>query len=212
MTVELTTLGNGLRVVSDTHAAPRDGVARALGRRRRAPRDRPRARHLAPARAHGLQGHASGAAPSDIAEEIEAVGGELNAATSLETTAYFARVLKGDDGVALEHPGRHPAELRASRADGARARARGDPAGDRRHPRQPRRHRLRAAARRGLSRTGRRPADSRHAVERRAASPPPICARSWSADYGAGNMVLSAAGAVDHDELSSATLKPYSAG
>ncbi len=29
------------------------------------------------------------------------MGGELNAATSLETTAYFARVLKGDEGVAL---------------------------------------------------------------------------------------------------------------
>ena len=37
-----------------------------------------------------------------IAEEIEEVGGELNAATSLETTAYFARVLKGDEGVALD--------------------------------------------------------------------------------------------------------------
>ena len=32
-----------------------------------------------------------------IAEEIEAVGGDLNAATGLEQTAYFARVLKGDD-------------------------------------------------------------------------------------------------------------------
>ncbi len=37
----------------------------------------------------------------DIAEEIEAVGGELNAATGLESTAYFARVLKGDEGVAF---------------------------------------------------------------------------------------------------------------
>ncbi len=37
-----------------------------------------------------------------IAEEIEAVGGELNAATSLETTAYYARVLKGDVGLALD--------------------------------------------------------------------------------------------------------------
>lgn len=37
-----------------------------------------------------------------IAEEIEEVGGELNAATSIETTAYYARVLKGDDGTALE--------------------------------------------------------------------------------------------------------------
>ena len=39
---------------------------------------------------------------SDIAEEIEAVGGELNAATSLETTAYFARTLKADVGIALD--------------------------------------------------------------------------------------------------------------
>ncbi|MEQ1576266.1 MAG: pitrilysin family protein [Hyphomicrobium sp.] len=37
-----------------------------------------------------------------IAEEIEAVGGDLNAATSVETTAYYARVLKGDEGLALE--------------------------------------------------------------------------------------------------------------
>ena len=43
----------------------------------------------------------SGAARRQIAEEIEEVGGELNAATGLETTAYFARVLKGDEGVAL---------------------------------------------------------------------------------------------------------------
>lgn len=31
-----------------------------------------------------------------IAEEIEEVGGEINAATSVETTAYYARVLAGD--------------------------------------------------------------------------------------------------------------------
>jgi predicted Zn-dependent peptidase len=39
---------------------------------------------------------------TDIAEEIEAVGGELNAATSLETTAYYARVLEADIGIALD--------------------------------------------------------------------------------------------------------------
>ena len=39
---------------------------------------------------------------SDIAEEIEAVGGELNAATSLETTAYYARILKADVAVAID--------------------------------------------------------------------------------------------------------------
>src|SRR5689334_22734786 len=38
----------------------------------------------------------------DIAEEIEAVGGDLNAATSVETTAYYARVLKADVPLALD--------------------------------------------------------------------------------------------------------------
>jgi predicted Zn-dependent peptidase len=36
-----------------------------------------------------------------IAEEIESIGGELNAATGLDTTAFYARVLKGDEGIAL---------------------------------------------------------------------------------------------------------------
>lgn len=38
----------------------------------------------------------------DIAEEIESVGGDLNAATSLETTSYNARVLKADIPLAIE--------------------------------------------------------------------------------------------------------------
>jgi predicted Zn-dependent peptidase len=37
-----------------------------------------------------------------IAEEIEAVGGDLNAATSVENTAYFARVLKADVPLAID--------------------------------------------------------------------------------------------------------------
>src|SRR2546430_12787343 len=37
-----------------------------------------------------------------IAEEIEAVGGGLNAATSIETTAYYARVLRADVPLALD--------------------------------------------------------------------------------------------------------------
>src|SRR3974390_927512 len=37
-----------------------------------------------------------------IAEEIEAVGGDLNAATSTESTSYFARVLKADVPLALD--------------------------------------------------------------------------------------------------------------
>ncbi len=37
-----------------------------------------------------------------IAEEIEAVGGDMNAATGMETTGYFARVLKEDVALALD--------------------------------------------------------------------------------------------------------------
>ncbi len=37
-----------------------------------------------------------------IAHEIEAVGGDLNAATSMESTAYFARVLKDDLALAVD--------------------------------------------------------------------------------------------------------------
>ncbi|MEJ2624714.1 MAG: pitrilysin family protein [Pseudolabrys sp.] len=37
-----------------------------------------------------------------IAEEIEAVGGDLNAATSIETTAYYARVLQEDVPLGLD--------------------------------------------------------------------------------------------------------------
>jgi predicted Zn-dependent peptidase len=37
-----------------------------------------------------------------IAEEIEAVGGDLNAATGIEATAYYARMLKADVPLALD--------------------------------------------------------------------------------------------------------------
>src|SRR5438105_11246841 len=54
-----------------------------------------------------------------IAEEIEAVGGDLNAATSVETTAYYARVLRADVPLALDtlsdilaDPAFDPEELR----------------------------------------------------------------------------------------------------
>lgn len=39
---------------------------------------------------------------ASIAEEIEAVGGELNAATSIENTAYYARILSDDIPLAVD--------------------------------------------------------------------------------------------------------------
>ena len=44
----------------------------------------------------------NGRTARDIAEEIEAVGGYLNAATSYQRTGYFARVLKGDIDTAVD--------------------------------------------------------------------------------------------------------------
>jgi predicted Zn-dependent peptidase len=58
----------------------------------------------------------------DIAEEIEAVGGHLNAYTSRESTAYYAKVLKEDLPLALDilsdillHSSFDPAELERER-------------------------------------------------------------------------------------------------
>ncbi|MHA1549309.1 MAG: M16 family metallopeptidase [Alphaproteobacteria bacterium] len=39
---------------------------------------------------------------TQIAEEIEAVGGDVNASTSVETTAYYVRTLKGDVDIGLD--------------------------------------------------------------------------------------------------------------
>ena len=137
---------------------------------------------------------------SDIAEEIEAVGGELNAATSLETTAYFARVLKADIGLALDIladilqiPRYAEDELEREREvilqEIAATRDSPDEIAyellqDAAFPDQ-------AIGRPILGTT----------AERQAASAPPTCAPSSKANYGAKRMVLSAAGKVDHAEL-----------
>lgn len=101
MSVELTTLPNGLRIVTDANpqlesaaigvwidAGGRhetlevNGVAHLL-------------EHMA------FKGTARRSA-RQIAEEIEAVGGHLNAYTSREHTAYYGRVLKADVPLAID--------------------------------------------------------------------------------------------------------------
>ena len=102
MSVDVTRLPSGLTVVTDAmpHLQTASlGVWVGSGSRDEQPG---RARHLASARAHGLQGHDAPRTARQIAEEIEAVGGDLNAATSVETTAYYARVLKADVPLALD--------------------------------------------------------------------------------------------------------------
>ena len=101
MSIEMTTLSNGLRVVTQdmahletvslgvwvgtgarSESASQHGVSHLL-------------EHMA------FKGTARRSA-REIAEEIESAGGELNAATSLETTAYYARVLKTDIPLAID--------------------------------------------------------------------------------------------------------------
>jgi predicted Zn-dependent peptidase len=101
MAVESTRLASGLRVVTDAMPGLETaslGVYFAAG-----------SRHESAAE-HGLSHlleHMAfkGTARRDaraIAEAIENVGGDLNAATSVENTAYYARVLREDCGLAME--------------------------------------------------------------------------------------------------------------
>ena len=83
-----------------------------------------------------------GARRCDIAAEIEAVGGHVNAYTSREHTAYYAKVLKENVPLAidiladiLQHSTFDARELERERG--------GDPAGDRPGQRHARRHHLR---------------------------------------------------------------------
>lgn len=101
MSIETTALANGLRVVS--HAMPHLetaslGVWVGAGARSESGVQHGIS-HLLEHMA--FKGTARRSA-REIAEEIESVGGDLNAATSLETTAYYARVLKADIPLAVD--------------------------------------------------------------------------------------------------------------
>jgi len=100
MTVEITILDNGLTIATD--AMPHLESA-ALGVWVKAgSRDEGDSEHgIAHLLEHmAFKGTKTRSAQA-IAEEIENVGGELNAATSVETTAYYARVLKDDVPLAM---------------------------------------------------------------------------------------------------------------
>ncbi len=101
MTTEISTLPNGLRVVSDhmEHLETLSlGIWVATGARHESELEHGISHFL---EHMAFKGTARRTAQM-IAEEIETIGGELNAATSLENTAYFARILKGDEAVALD--------------------------------------------------------------------------------------------------------------
>ncbi|MCC6779812.1 MAG: insulinase family protein [Hyphomicrobiales bacterium] len=118
MSVEVTRLSTGLVVVTDAmpHLETASlGVWVGCGSRDEHP-DEHGISHLLE---HMAFKGTSRRTARQIAEEIEAVGGDLNAATSIETTAYYARVLRADVPLALDvlsdiltDPSFDPEELR----------------------------------------------------------------------------------------------------
>ena len=101
MSVEVTRLPSGLSVVTDQMAHLETaslGVWIGSGSRNEKP-DEHGISHLLE---HMAFKGTTRRTARQIAETIEAVGGDLNAATSVESTGYFARVLKADVPLALD--------------------------------------------------------------------------------------------------------------
>ena len=101
MSVDVTKLPSGLTVITDTmpHLETAAlGVWAGVGGRDEKPNEHGISHLLEHMAFKGTTRRSS----REIVEEIEAVGGDLNAGTSTETTAYYARVLKADVPLALD--------------------------------------------------------------------------------------------------------------
>ena len=101
MSVEVTRLPSGLTVATDAmphlHTASL-GVWVACGSRHETAEEHGISHFLEHMAFKGTNRRSA----RQIAEEIEAVGGDLNAATGVEMTAYYARVLRADIPLALD--------------------------------------------------------------------------------------------------------------
>jgi predicted Zn-dependent peptidase len=100
-TKQLSTLPNGLRVVTDTITTVETvtvGVWVGVGTRNEPPAINGVAHLLEHMAFKGTTRRSA----ADIAREIEDVGGQINAYTSRENTAYYAKVLKGDAPLAFD--------------------------------------------------------------------------------------------------------------
>jgi predicted Zn-dependent peptidase len=121
MSAKITKLPSGLRVVS--HEMPHlqtvsTGVWVRAGARNESAAQNGVAHFLEHMAFKGTEQRSA----IEIAEEIESVGGDINASTSSETTAYYVRVLKDDIALAIDvlsdiilHPVFEPAELERER-------------------------------------------------------------------------------------------------
>lgn len=101
MSVEITRLPNGITVI--THHMPHlETVALGIWVKAGARDELPDENGIAHFLEHMAFKGTSRRSARDIAEEIESAGGEINAATGMETTTYYARVLKNDWKLALD--------------------------------------------------------------------------------------------------------------
>ena len=101
MSVEITRLPSGLTVVTDemSHLESASlGVWAGAGSRDERPDEHGISHLLEHMAFKGTKRRTA----RQIAEEIEAVGGDLNAATSVESTSYYARVLRADVPLAVD--------------------------------------------------------------------------------------------------------------
>jgi predicted Zn-dependent peptidase len=101
MSIRVTTLDNGLRVVTDAMATVETvsvGAWVAVGTRHEAPEQNGISHLLEHMAFKGTERRTAQA----IVEEIEDVGGHLNAYTGRENTAYFAKVLADDLPLAVD--------------------------------------------------------------------------------------------------------------
>jgi predicted Zn-dependent peptidase len=101
MTVEITSLDNGLRVATDTMESVETvslGAWVGVGARHESPEVNGVAHFLEHMVFKGTRRRSA----RDIAEQIEAVGGQINAYTGRENTAFYAKVLAEHSELALD--------------------------------------------------------------------------------------------------------------
>ncbi len=122
MTVEITSLDNGLRVATDTMESVESvslGAWVGVGARHESPEVNGVAHFLEHMVFKGTRRRSA----RDIAEQIEAVGGQINAYTGRESTGFYAKVLAEQSELALDslsdilqHSVFDPGELARERA------------------------------------------------------------------------------------------------
>ena len=99
--IQITTLPNGLRVVTD-RVPTVESVSLGVWVRAGTRYEQPQVNGVAHLLEHMVFKGTERRSAREIAEAIEAVGGNINAYTSRETTAYYAKVLKNDAGLAVD--------------------------------------------------------------------------------------------------------------